>query len=136
MCGNNKYEEKESCLLADLLKSSPLEYVAILNEDSGSNAVSSMVIPGTKESLRFVYILQIGDAYDIKYDISESFPEDLRVLTIVTVKDGTPQFGNIVGSEENMEKLVTNLVLRLWVWQNEEENGEGEEEGDKAEKES
>ena len=54
----------------------------------------------------------------------------------MTVKDGTPQFGNIVGSEENMEKLVTNLVLRLWVWQNEEENGEGEEEGDKAEKES
>lgn len=136
MCGNNKYEEKESCLLADLLKSRPLEYVAILNEDSGSNAVSSMVIPGTKESLRFVYILQTGDAYDIKYDISKSFPEDLRVLTIVTVKDGTPQFGNIVGSEENMEKLVTNLVLRLWVWQNEEENGEGEEEGDKAEKES
>ena len=80
----DKYETKDSCLLEDLFKNNKLEYINVRNDIPDSNIVKSMVLLHNIANLRFMYISQEKAKYDIKLNISNEYPEHIRLYDVVT----------------------------------------------------
>lgn len=76
----DKYDKNGNCLLQELLRNNKFEYVHISKGYSDSNIVNSFVIRKNIENLRYIYVYYDEGVHDIKFNISQTAPENLRVF--------------------------------------------------------
>ena len=79
---NNKYEKCGDCLLQDLFKYHKPEYVHIYNKEYDTNIINSFAIRDNIENLRFLFVYNNKGVHDIRLDVSNVVPTNLRVFHI------------------------------------------------------
>ena len=109
----DKYDKNGNCLLQELFKNNKLEYVLVYNEASDSNTVNSFVINDNIENLRFMCVYYDKGDYDIKLNISQTAPENLRVFGVETKKYNVHKYGTIEGNEDKVNEIKQKLIHEL-----------------------
>ena len=79
---NDRYEQNGNCLLQDLFENNKLEHVNVYNINSNSNVVNSFTIQRNIKRLRFINVYYADEVYDIKLNVAEVAPRNLRVFNI------------------------------------------------------
>ena len=67
----------------------------VRNWKPDSNIINSFIINKNIENLKFMYVYYNKGIYDIKLDVSQTAPENLRVFDVNTMGDSVQKYGTI-----------------------------------------
>ena len=60
-----------------------------------------------------MYVFYNEGVYDIKLNVNETTPENLRVFAVYTLKGGVRKYGVIEGDEEKINEIKGKLIRKL-----------------------
>ena len=75
-----------------------------------SNIINSFVINDNIENLRFMFVYYDKGVYDIKLNVSQITPENLRVFSIYILKDDVYRYGIIDGNKRKVNRVKQKLI--------------------------
>ena len=83
-CFDDKYKSNDGCLIEELFKKNKLEYIHVFNWNSNTNIVKSMTLSYNIANLRYMQVYQHSVKCDIKFNVSNEYPQHLRVYKVST----------------------------------------------------
>lgn len=78
-----------------------------------SNVISFLTIPGGTSRLKFLWLYYDQGAFNVKLDVSEAVPRDLRVFDVYTSNGSTTLHGLLAGKDEKINEVKQKLIHQL-----------------------